>query len=110
MSMDVLPVLHPDLQRIIDEQQPMSMDVLPTLHPYLQRAIDKQLASSMLTPQPVDMLELLPPPPQFCWSRASFTRQRRCCWDCRLNRPLQHPLRRLLHHQNSHLLCRLHQL
>jgi hypothetical protein len=29
----VLPALHPNLQRINDEQQPMSMDVLPALHP-----------------------------------------------------------------------------
>jgi hypothetical protein len=59
----VLPALHPDLQRIVDEQQPMSMDMLPALHPNLQWVIDKQPASSMSTPQPVDMLELLPPPP-----------------------------------------------
>jgi hypothetical protein len=58
----VLPALHLNLQRIVDEQQPMSMDVLSVFHPDLQR-VDKQLVSSMPTPQPVDMLELLPPPP-----------------------------------------------
>jgi hypothetical protein len=31
----VLLALHPDLQRIVNEQQPMSMDVLPLLHPDL---------------------------------------------------------------------------
>jgi hypothetical protein len=35
MSMDVLPALQSDLQRIVDEQQPMSMDVLPALYPDL---------------------------------------------------------------------------
>jgi hypothetical protein len=59
----VLPALHPNLQRIVDEQQPMSMDVLPALHPDLQRVFNEQLASLMLTPQQVDMLELLPLPP-----------------------------------------------
>jgi hypothetical protein len=59
----VLPALHPNLQRIVDEQQPMSMDVLSVFHPDLQRVVDMQLVSSMPTPQPVDMLELLPPPP-----------------------------------------------
>jgi hypothetical protein len=63
MSMDVLPTLHSDLQRIVNEQQPMSMDVLPTLHPDLQRVVDKKMASSMPQLQPQDMLELLPPPP-----------------------------------------------
>jgi hypothetical protein len=41
MSMDGLPALHLDLQRIIDEQQPMSMDVLPVFHPDLQQVVDK---------------------------------------------------------------------
>jgi hypothetical protein len=61
--MDVLLTLHPDLQRVVDEQQPMWMDVLPALHPDPQQVVDEQLASSMPTPQPVDMLELQPPPP-----------------------------------------------
>jgi hypothetical protein len=33
--MDVLPVLRPDLQRVVDKQQPMLMDVLSALHPSL---------------------------------------------------------------------------
>jgi hypothetical protein len=43
----VLPVLHPDLQRIVDEQQPMSMDVLPALQSDLQRIVDEQQPMSM---------------------------------------------------------------
>jgi hypothetical protein len=39
--MNAMPTLHPDLQRIGDEQQPMSMDGLPALHPDLQQIIDK---------------------------------------------------------------------
>jgi hypothetical protein len=35
-TMDVMSTLHPDLQRIVDEQQLMLMDVLPALHPDLQ--------------------------------------------------------------------------
>jgi hypothetical protein len=35
-TMDVMSALHPNLQRIVDEQQLMSMDVLPALHPDLQ--------------------------------------------------------------------------
>jgi hypothetical protein len=41
----------------------MSMDVLPALHPNLQRVINEQLASSMPQPQLMDMLD--PPPPPF---------------------------------------------
>jgi hypothetical protein len=39
-TMDALPTLHSDLQRLGDEQQPMSMDGLPALHPDLQQIID----------------------------------------------------------------------
>jgi hypothetical protein len=62
MSMDGLPALHPDLQRIVDEQQPMSMDVLPAFHPDLQQVIDKQQATSTSAPQPAVQSELLLPP------------------------------------------------
>jgi hypothetical protein len=48
--MDTMPTLHPDLQRIGDEQQPMSMDGLPALHPDLQQIIDKQQATSTSAP------------------------------------------------------------
>jgi hypothetical protein len=43
----VLPTLHPDLQRIVDEQHPMLMDVLLTLYPDLQRIVDEQQSMSM---------------------------------------------------------------
>jgi hypothetical protein len=62
MSMDGLPALHPDLQRIIDEQQPMSMDVLPAFHPDLHQVVDKQQATSRSAPQPAVQSELLLPP------------------------------------------------
>jgi hypothetical protein len=61
MAMDGLPALHPDLQSIIDEQQPMSMDVLPAFHPDLQQVVDKQQAPSAAVPQPVVQSELLLP-------------------------------------------------
>jgi hypothetical protein len=47
MSIDVLPALHPDLQWVVDKQQPMSIDVPPALHPSLQRIIDEQQPMSM---------------------------------------------------------------
>jgi hypothetical protein len=62
MLMDGLSALHPDLQRTVDEQQPMSMDVLLTLHPDLQQVLDEQQATSMLAPHPAVPLELLPAP------------------------------------------------
>jgi hypothetical protein len=62
MLMDGLSALHPDLQRTVDEQQPMSMDVLPTLHPDLQQVLDEQQATLMLAPHPAVPLELLPAP------------------------------------------------
>jgi hypothetical protein len=55
--------LHPDLQQIVDEQQPMSMDVLSALHPVLQQIVDEQQALLMLTLQLAVPLELLPLPP-----------------------------------------------
>jgi hypothetical protein len=60
--MDTMPMLHPDLQSIVDEQQPMSMDVLPAFHPDLQQVVDKQQATSAAAPQPVVQSELLLPP------------------------------------------------
>jgi hypothetical protein len=64
--MDAMPTLHPDLQWIGDEQQPMSMDGLPALHPDLQQIIDKQQATSTSAPQPaVQSALLLPPAPPF---------------------------------------------
>jgi hypothetical protein len=65
-TMDAMLTLHPDLQRIGDEQQPMSMDGLSALHPDLQQIIDKQHAMSTLAPQPaVQSALLLPPAPPF---------------------------------------------
>jgi hypothetical protein len=60
MAMDGLPALHPNLQRIVDEQQPMSM--LPAFHPDLQQVVDKQQATSAAAPQPAVQSELLLPP------------------------------------------------
>jgi hypothetical protein len=42
-----MPMLHPDLQRIVDEQHPISMDGLPALHLNLQWIIDEQQLMSM---------------------------------------------------------------
>jgi hypothetical protein len=58
-----MPVVHPDLQRIVDEQQPMLMGVMPVLHPDLQWLVNKQQPMSMPAPQPSVLLELLPLPP-----------------------------------------------
>jgi hypothetical protein len=61
-TMDALPTLHLDLQRLGDEQQPMSMDGLSALRPDLQQVVDKQQATSSSTPQPAVQSELLLPP------------------------------------------------
>jgi hypothetical protein len=42
-TMDAMLTLHPDLQRIGDEQQPMPMDGLPVLHPDLQQISDSSM-------------------------------------------------------------------
>jgi hypothetical protein len=47
MSRDGLPTLHLDLPGIDDEQQPMAMDGLPALHPDLQSIVDEQQPMSM---------------------------------------------------------------
>jgi hypothetical protein len=60
MAMDGLSALHPNLQRIVDEQQPMSM--LPAFHPDLQQVVDKQQATSSAAPHPAVQSELLLPP------------------------------------------------
>jgi hypothetical protein len=59
---DVAAFIHSDRQRLGDEQQPMSMDGLPALHPNLQKVDDKQQATSWAAPQPADQSELLLPP------------------------------------------------
>jgi hypothetical protein len=77
--MDAMPTLHPDLQRIGDEQQPMSIDGLPALHPDLQQIIDKQQATSTSAPQPVvQSALLLPPAPPFSASTGLHPDRRSC--------------------------------
>jgi hypothetical protein len=80
----------------------MLMDMLLALHPDLQRVIHKQLASLMSTPQLVDMLELLPPPPILLGQDLIYKTEMVLLGPP----PLQRPLRRLLRHRP----CRLHQL
>jgi hypothetical protein len=52
MSMDRLPVLHPGLQWISDEQQPTSMDELPALHSGLLGLILVETTAATLSALP----------------------------------------------------------
>jgi hypothetical protein len=60
--MDGLPALHPHLQQIVDEQQPMSMDILPA--PQLSVLLELLLPPSPAAAVVPTVLPSKPPPPQ----------------------------------------------